>query len=150
MKNNRLVFSPGKESIRAIENYTDKICENLFINDTYFGNILMCLTELNEILAKDFFGQDFELYYQTDFRTLTIIVELLDIKEIKRHKTNKGLNNNKIQYDLLVSLSDGIKFENNKIVLDFNISALHKSIYEARLRHLREYFDKFAGVFQRT
>jgi len=32
--------------IRKIEHFVDDICDQLFINDTYYGNILMSITEL--------------------------------------------------------------------------------------------------------
>jgi len=149
MKNNIFVFSPGVKSIRAIENYTDKICENLFINDTYYGNILMCLTEINDLLGRDNTDCNFELYYKTDFKVLTFIIKPIENKTIKRQKTKITLDVSMIQTDLILSLSDNFNVIDNSIVIDFKIGALHKSIYEERLKHLKKYFNKFAGVIER-
>ena len=39
------------KEIRKIEHFVDDICDQLFINDTYYGNILMSITELFNTLC---------------------------------------------------------------------------------------------------
>lgn len=146
MKNNSIIITPGnKKTVRIIEAYTEKICENLFINDTYYGNILMCLTELNEIFSESETKQRIELNYETDFTTL--IINAIFLEGItSRQQTDKILKNNEIRYQLLQTLSDKLQILDDRIILDFNISALHTSIYESRTRHLKIYFSKVGGV----
>ena len=146
MKDNSIIFIPGLKAQRSIEAYTEKICDNLFINDTYFGNILMCLTELNELFIENEIDGEVELSYETDFTNLAISAEPIEEEENKRHKIDKVLINSNEHYQLIETLSDDIKIEEDGITLGFNIGALHKSIYESRLKHLKVYFNKMVGV----
>ncbi len=142
MKDNSIVFVPGNAAQRCIEAYTEKICENLFMNDTYFGNILMCLTELNELLKENKISEEVVLSYKTDFTDLVINAKLSENEDIKRLKTNNMLSDSGIRFKLIETLSDGIRIIDNDLILEFNIGALHNSIYESRLKHLKTYFNK--------
>ncbi len=142
MKDNSIVFVPGNEAQSCIEAYTEKICENLFMNDTYFGNILMCLTELNELLKENKIREEIVLSYKTDFTDLVIKAKLSENEDIKRLKTNNMLSDSGIRFKLIETLSDGIRIIDNDLILEFNIGALHNSIYESRLKHLKTYFNK--------
>ena len=146
MKDNTIVFVPGSKALRSIEAYTEKICENLFINDTYFGNILMCLTELNELFNENGIRNEVELSYQTDFTDLIINANIIESEDYIRLKTNKDLSQNDVHYHIIETLSDGVQILDDGIILEFNISALHKSIYESRLNHIKIYFNKMVGV----
>lgn len=146
MKDNSIIITPGNnKTVRIIEAYTETICENLFINDTYYGNILMCLTELNEIFADSEVNQKIKFSYETDFSTLIINAVFLEGNH-SRQQTNKAFSNNEIRYQLLQTLSDKLQILDDRIIFDFNISALHRSIYESRTKHLKIYFDKVIGV----
>jgi len=142
MKDNSIVFVPGNAAQSYIEAYTEKICENLFMNDTYFGNILMCLTELNELLKENKISEEVVLSYKTDFTDLVINAKLSENEDIKRLKTNNMLSESGIRFKLIETLSDGIRIIDNDLILEFNIGALHNSIYESRLKHLKTYFNK--------
>ena len=144
MKTNSIVFTPGLNAIRLLESFTDKICESLFINDTYYGNILMCLTDLNEILLEE--ENKLKLYYKTDFSVLTIVAERVDVSVDKRHETNNDFSNNALEYQLITTLSDKFILKPDTIVMEFNIAALHNSVYEERLRYLKEYFNTLKDV----
>jgi len=150
MKDNSIVITPGNnKTVRIIEEFAEKICENLLINDTYYGNILMCLTELNEIFAENVEGHKIKLYYETDFSTLNITAVFLE-DDIKRQQTDIILSNNIIRYNLIKTLSDDFQVFDDSIILDFNISALHRSIYESRAESLKLYFRKGIGVIRES
>lgn len=144
MKTNSIVFSPGLKAVRLLESFTDKICESLFINDTYYGNILMCLTDLNEILLHE--DIEVKLFYETDFSVLSIVAEKIDSSTNKRQETNKVFKNNELEYQLIETLSDKFIIKTDTIEMEFNIGALHNSVYEERLRYLKDYFNKFIDV----
>lgn len=146
MKDNSIIFIPGPKAQRNIEAYTEKICDNLFINDTYYGNILMCLTELNELFIENEIENEVELSYETDFNNLSISAIFADNESNSRNKTDNELIHNKVQYQLIETLSDEVLIHENGISLGFNIGALHKSIYESRLKHLKVYFNKMVGI----
>ena len=47
-KQRELKLPSSKESIRAIEEFSERISDEYFLNDSYFGNIITCLTEAVE------------------------------------------------------------------------------------------------------
>lgn len=137
-----LIFKPGLEGLRQIELYMDSLCENLFINETYYGNLIISLNALNEWLFE--LGQKsfIKLSSNTDHKHLSIVVEGLENQVYTNILEVKCLNNNDITLELLNQLCDSVLIENNKIVLDFEIGALHNSIYRSRVNLLRKYFKK--------
>ena len=137
-----LVFKPGLEGLRQIELYMDSLCENLFINETYYGNLIISLNALNEWLFE--LGQKsfIKLSYSTDHKHLSMVVEGLENQTYTNITDLKHLNNNDITLELLNQLCDSVLIENNNIVLDFEIGALHNSIYRTRVNLLRKYFKK--------
>ena len=144
--NSTLIFTPGEQSRSLMEAYAENLCENLFINDTYYGNLLMCLSDLNEVLAEMGIVSEVSLNYQTDFSVLSIEAKLNDIECDMRLKTTKGQDGNSLRLELIKTLSDKLIIHANGISMEFNIGALHKSIYEERLKHLRVYLDKLIKV----
>ena len=71
------------ESIRSIESFVDTICDQLFINDTYYGNILMSLTELfNYLLSDDNDNDTMNITYHSDYKTIAISFYPVDIQII--------------------------------------------------------------------
>jgi hypothetical protein len=135
-------FIPGKTAVRQIEYFVDGLYESLFLNDTYYGNLLICLTEMNELLFNNSQENPVELSYVTDHKTLTLIVKGVDNVVYNQLQTDIKHNNNEITIELLKSLSDLFVYEDQQFSLTFDIGALHNSIYKERLRLLSEYFMK--------
>ncbi|NOY49490.1 MAG: hypothetical protein GXO88_02835 [Chlorobi bacterium] len=135
-------FIPGKTAIRQIEYFVDNLYESLFLNDTYYGNLLICLSELNELLFNNSQEKPIELSYATDHKTLTLIAKGVDDEVFNQLKTDINHNNNEITIELLKSLSDSFEYKDGQLLLTFDIGALHNSIYKERLRLLSEYFMK--------
>lgn len=100
----------------------------------------MCLTELNEILFKE--DIKIKMFYETDFSVLTIVAEMPDSTINKRHETNNKPISSELDYRLIESLSDKFIVNNGRIIMEFNIGALHNSVYEERLKYLKEYFNR--------
>jgi hypothetical protein len=142
MRENRIVFEPGVKAVRQIESFVDIICESLFINNSYYGNILMCLSDFNEILSNMGFSESVELNYFTDFTLLSLSAQLSENEIEKRHQTNNNFENCDLEFGLIRSLSDNLVIKENRILMEFNIGALHKSIYEYRLDKMNKYFQK--------
>jgi serine/threonine-protein kinase RsbW len=47
-KKRQLALPSGMDSIRIIEEFSERISDEYFLNDSYFGNIITCLTEAVE------------------------------------------------------------------------------------------------------
>ncbi len=150
MNNNQSIsIKLQPESIRNIENFVDTICDQLFINDTYYGNILMSLTELfNCLLTSNGDNENVNIIYNSDYKKINIsfypvdnqIVESLtkaiNIDDIIQEESNKNIF-------LINSLVDNITINKlGQLSFEFDISALHNEIYYHRAALLKKYFSK--------
>lgn len=136
------------ESIRDIEIFVDAICDQLFINDTYYGNILMSLTEIFNFLIANSPNDKLNITYNSDYKTIAIsfypidnqivrsISRPIDIDEIINQDGDKNIF-------LIHSLVDNISNSGEeKLTFEFDISALHNEIYKKRAAILKNYFSK--------
>ena len=128
-----------------MEAYAEDLCDKLFINDTYYGNLLMCLNDLNEVLVSWAIEEKIELSYNTDFSILNIVAKGAE-KESNKHFKTDNLSDDSNSLSLIRTLSDDLLISDNTIEMQFNIGALHKSIYEERLKHLKTYLNKLIKV----
>jgi len=150
MNNNQSVSIKLKpKSIRDIEIFVDTICDQLFINDTYYGNILMSLTELFNYLLIDSndddelnitYNSDYKKieisFYPIDTQTINSLTRPISIEDILHQESNKNIF-------LINSLVDNITINNDKnLSFEFDVSALHNEIYNQRAGLLKKYFSK--------
>ena len=147
MVNNNYTVSVdlAPNSIRNIESFVDSVCDQLFINDTYYGNILMSVTELFNYLVANNEYRQVEITYNSNYEKMTIGIQPVDIQVVDSFSSKidfediiKG-DKEKTLY-LIHSLVDNIIIENNKLLLEYDISALHNEIYQKRKSLLKEYF----------
>ena len=148
MVNNNQSFTIKLEpvSVRRVEQIVDLVCDQLFINETYYGSILIASTEMFDLLLNNKHSETFEIEYNTDYQELTIsfypVHEDL-IEKIEQHITidslKEGSDETKIY--LLKSLVDNLNTTEDEIVhLGFDISALHNKIYQQRVDQINKYF----------
>jgi len=137
------------EAIRDIELFVDAICDQLFINDTYYGNILMSLTELfNCLLESNKNDDNVTIKYNSDHTNITISFYPIDsqlikalsrpisVDEVVQTESNKNIF-------LINSLVDKVIVDDtNQLSFEFDISALHNKIYYQRANLLKAYFSK--------
>ncbi len=134
-------------NIRNIESFVDSVCDQLFINDTYYGNILMSVTELFTFLVENNEFNSLEITYNSNYEKMTIgfqpvdnqIIDSfslkIDFEDIIKGEREKTLF-------LINSLVDNITIEKDRLSLEYDISALHNEIYQKRKSLLKEYFTK--------
>ena len=140
-----LTLLPGE--IRKIEHFVDDICDQLFINDTYYGNILMSITELFNTLCEKTPGENLRITYNTDYKQIRIISQPIDNEIINVIESDIDLDNimegrfNKNIY-LIKSLVDKYEIKEDALILNFDISALHNEIYKKRADQLQSYLKK--------
>ncbi len=121
------------EEIRKIEQFVDDICDQLFINDTYYGNILMSITELFQALCQKTPGEVLKITAQpVDTEFINVIESDIDIDQIAEGEYNKNVY-------LIKSLVDQFEVDDNALILNFDISALHNEIYKKRAEQLQAY-----------
>ncbi len=133
--------------IRKIEHFVDDICDQLFINDTYYGNILMSITELFNTLCEKSPGEILNITYNTDYKKVTIRAQPIDSEIINVIESDIDLDNildgqfNKNIF-LIKSLVDKYEIKEDALILNFDISALHNEIYKKRAGQLQNYLKK--------
>lgn len=135
------------QSIKDIERFTDIVCDSLYINDTYYGNILMALTNAFELCLESDKGKTIELSYSTDYQTVTINIKPIDSEIVTVFK--KPIDVETTADDdlfrkifLIQSLTDDTSIEENTLLVKFNIGAMHNTIYEERMKHLSSYLTR--------
>ncbi len=132
------------EEIRKIEQFVDDICDQLFINDTYYGNILMSVTELFQALCHKTPGEILNITYNTDYKEIKITSQPVDSKIISVIESDIDIDQvmegeyNKNVF-LIKSLVDQYEVKDNALILNFDISALHNEIYKKRADQLQAY-----------
>ena len=133
--------------IRKIEHFVDDICDQLFINDTYYGNILVSITELFNTLCEKSPGEILNITYNTDYKKVTISAQPIDSEIINVIESDIDLDNimdgqfNKNIF-LIKSLVDQYEIKKDALILNFDISALHNEIYKKRAGQLQNYLKK--------
>jgi len=153
MINNNQVFAIELQpaSIREIERIVDLICDQLFINDTYYGSILMALTEVFGLLLKEQQSDTFNVEYKTDYQTLTISIYPVDKSIIARFEMQVSIDSLQKTDDqngifLIKSLVDELTIsEDNIVQLNFDISALHNEVYKQRVIQMNKFFKVNQG-----
>ncbi len=135
-------------SIRDIESFVDTICDQLFINETYYGNILMSLTELFNYLLINNQKENLNITYNSDYKSIAISFQPIDYQLITKFSEIMDVDeilhqNNDENIFLIQSLVDNISISNeNTLSFEFDISALHNEVYNQRAATLKEYFSK--------
>lgn len=142
-----LIFDLKKDSVSKIEHFVDFICDQLMINDTYSGNILVSLSEFFSLAKEISEKGKMNISYSTDYQNIIINIEPVDNQIIT-------LISNKIEVEnteestmlkslyLLKALVDNIEFGKDKAInLFFDISAVHNKVYSHRQNTLSTYFE---------
>ena len=78
--NKSLEISLNNEGIRKIEYFVEEICDQLLINETYSGNILMVLSELFNLAMQFNSEKKITFTYTTDYQIIKIKIQHLDIQ----------------------------------------------------------------------
>ena len=143
-----LVFD---SSMHQLEKFVESICDNLFINETYFGNILMTVSEVFNLAKSSDRNFILECNYITDFQVLSILFKGLNDNTTQLLKTNSVLGEtpDSLYFDslfLIQSLSDRIeKTEDNTLQISFDIGAIHNRIYTERSNLLKTYLNRLTA-----
>lgn len=135
------------QGIKEIEKFTDIVCDSLYINDTYYGNILMALTNAYELCMETRSGQSIKLSYNTDYQAVTINIQPFDLELLSSFEDKidltKTVDEDRLSKVFLIqSLSDNVSVDEQSLKIQFDISAMHNAIYEERMKHLSSYLAK--------
>jgi len=147
----KLEFKSLKQNIHLIEKFVDEICDDFNIFNSYFGNIIIALTEAvtnaiihgnkNNPLKKVIVtfkskstGLSFSVEDEGDGFNFNNIPDPTEVTDIKIEDTQKGLF-------LIKSLADEVHFyESGRIVeIVFKVSSINNDITLERINQLNQY-----------
>ena len=143
----KFVFDLKSDSFSKLESFVDYICDQLLINETYSGNILVSLTELFNIAKESAIENIINILYTTDYQNINLIVKPIENQIVTRLKEKIKLEDtefgsvNKSMF-LITSLVDRIDFVDDQTInMSFDISAIHNKVYNHRQSTLHSYFE---------
>jgi len=146
-----LIETIDPKSITQIESFVDKLFSQFQINETYYGNILMSLTEFISLIPAYQEGIGVKLTYKPGYQQVKIkiqpvsdqLIVLLDKKvDLKNVLDNE--ENKKIY--IIKKLVDDIVLKNdNAVNFVFDVGALHNEIFEERKNKLQSFFRAKTG-----
>lgn len=156
-KRRELKLVSRMDSIRTVEEFSERISDEYFLNDSFFGNIITCLTEAatNAIVhgnREDEGKTVFLLMEEKDEGLLFTVIdqgEGFDYRQyqggLPAEETGKGLY-------LIRALADEVSFQNKGRVISmlFRITGIDQRIADGRAQMLLEYQKitaKFAGNY---
>ena len=149
----KLILESRPENISSIERFVEEICDYYNINDTYFGNILISLTEaFNNALIhgnNNDASRKVNVVFESKPKGLSFTVtdegagydpdevpDPLDLEIDTSTQSGRGLF-------LIRSLSDKVELSNggSTIEMFFRISGIGHEAMKKRITHFNEYFQ---------
>ncbi len=141
-------------NLSQIEKFVEEICDQHYLNDSYFGNILVAVEEAvkNAIIHgnKNDINKQVIITYHSGSRVLTFRIEdegegfdyssvpdLLECEESVSAKIGKGIF-------LIRALADNVSYndEGNSVEITFDISSIYRETTLSRINKLHQYFEK--------
>lgn len=152
IKRRRLEFASNIKNINLVEKFIDEICDEYNISNTFFGNILISVTEA--VKNAIFFGNlsdknkkvSLSFVANPAYISFTVADEgkgirfsdedIRIIEEFNGQDRDNGLF-------LIQKLADIVKFYNNgsKIEMIFHISTINRKLAVDRMSEMKKYFS---------
>lgn len=136
------------QSLKEVEKFVDDFCDKLLINESYYGNILMGVTETFSLCLISEKKTAIKISYSTDYQVVTVYFQRVDKKVSSILKSNPDINktegNENAQKSFLInSLTEKIGYKKNgDFGLVFDISAIHSEVVKFRQKNLDNYFEQ--------
>jgi serine/threonine-protein kinase RsbW len=149
----KLTLESRPENISSIERFVEEICDYYNINDTYFGNILIALTEafqnalehgnkkdpskmIKVVFESKPKGLSFTVTDEGDGFDPDLVPDPLDLDETADTEKGRGIF-------LMKALSDKMEVadEGRSVEMFFRISGIGHEAMKKRITHFNEYFQ---------
>jgi len=161
MKKHTLKIKSDLHEISELERFVENICDYYNLNTTYFGNIMVAVTEAveNAIVHGNQQDTNKSVYIHFDFsqKGIDFTVEdegtgfdylsIPDATDAQNNPERKGAG-----IYLIKVLADEVSFLDNgrRIQMIFNITSINNEIYVNRKKHLEEYFKIKKNIFEKN
>lgn len=151
MRKSNIKFGSRRDNIHLVEKFVEEICDFYNINNTYFGNILLALTEAveNAIIhgnkqnpLKNVYlcfesgpkGLVFEIGDEGKGFDYSNIPDPTDLNVIFNENKGNGIF-------LIKSLADEVYFSDNgrKLQIIFHVSSINKQMASDRIKKLNQF-----------
>ena len=161
MKKHTLEIKSDLHEIAEVERFVEDICDYYNLNSSYFGNIIVAVTEAveNAIVHGNHGSKEKHVLIHFDYsqKGIGFIIEdegtgfdyksIPDATDVKANPEKKGTG-----IFLIKTLADEVYFLDNgrKIQLIFNITSINNEVFINRKKHIDEYFKVKKSIFEKN
>ena len=161
MKKHTLKIKSDINQIHEVEKFIEDICDYYNINNSYFGNIVVAVSEAveNSIIHgnKCDTSKTVHISFEANQKGIVFTIEdegdgfkfdnIPDPTDIQSNPEKKGTG-----IFLIKTLTDEALFLNNggKIQLKFNITSINREVFSRRMKHVDEYFNIKRDIFEKN
>jgi serine/threonine-protein kinase RsbW len=161
MKKHTLKIKSDIKEIHEVERFIEDICDYYNINNSYFGNIVVAVSEAveNSIIHGNKYDSSkiIHIGFETNQKGIVFTIEdegdgfnfenIPDPTDIQSNPEKKGTG-----IFLIKTLTDEALFLNNgrKIQLQFNITSINREVFSRRMKHVDEYFNVKKDIFEKN
>ncbi len=159
MKKHTIKIKSDLQEINEVEKFVEAICDYYNINDSYFGNIIVAITEAVENAILHGNNNDktksVTILFDSSKKGISFTIEDegngFDINKIP-DPTDAELNPEKkgTGIFLIKTLADEVVFseKGRKIQLNFNITSINQEVYTSRKKYVDEYLKTKKKIFE--
>jgi serine/threonine-protein kinase RsbW len=161
MKKLTLKIKSDIKEIHEVERFIEDICDYYNVSNSYFGNIVVAVSEAveNSIIHgnKQNPSKIVHIGFETNQKGIVFTIEdegdgftfdnIPDPTDINSNPEKKGTG-----IFLIKTLTDEALFLNNgrKIQLQFNITSINREVFSRRMKHVDEYFNVKKDIFDKN
>lgn len=150
-KRRELILERNEEVNFRIEQFVEEITDEYLLHDTYFGNILIALSEAveNAIIHGNKGNSDKKVFIYLDPKKEGLWISVadqgdgFDFKEVLAGESLYS-SSEKTGLALIRTIADEIRFKNHGRVIEmlFRIYGIDENIFDRRQNLMREFFRK--------
>jgi len=161
MRKHTLKIRSDINEIHEVERFVEDICDYYNINNSYFGNIIVAISEAveNSIIHgnKKDSSKSVNISFEANQKGIVFSIEdegdgfdydnIPDPTDIQNNPEKNGVG-----IFLMKTLTDETLFLNKgrKIVLQFNITSINREVFTRRMKHIDEYLNVKKNIFEKN
>jgi serine/threonine-protein kinase RsbW len=160
MKKHSLKIKSDIKEIHEVERFVEDICDYYNVSSSYFGNIIVAVSEAveNSILHgnKHDPAKMVHIGFEANQKGIVFTIEdegngfkfdnIPDPTDIQYNSEKRGTG-----IFLIKTLADEAIFLNNgcKVRLQFNVTSINREVFSRRLKHVDDYFNVKKDIFEK-
>ncbi|MEI6122347.1 MAG: ATP-binding protein [Bacteroidota bacterium] len=161
MKKHAINIKSDLQEINEVEKFIEDICDYYNINNSYFGNIIVAITEAveNAIIHGNHSdaSKKINVSFDSSKKGISFTIEdegngfnvnsIKDPTDVESNPDKKGTG-----IFLMKALADEVIFSENgrKIQLIFNITSINQEVYMNRKKNVDEYLHTQKKIFEKN